>query len=160
MALIEGCKHSLEITVPVAEVEKETERAAAAIQVKVRLPGFRPGKAPLAMVKTRFAQDVRQEVLEKLVPRFLNAAMEQERLQVVSQPDISDVHLHAGEPLRFKAEFEVAPTFELAEYQGLTVTYAEPEVADSDVMARVAQSPSFTTACIKSSPTRTLWFAF
>lgn len=139
MALIEGCKHSLEITVPAADVEKETERAVAAIQAKVRLPGFRPGKAPLAMVKTRFAQDVRQEVLEKLVPRFLNAAVEQDRLQVVSQPDISDVHLHAGEPLRFKAEFEVAPTFELAEYQGLTVTYAQPEVADADVMARVEQ---------------------
>ena len=53
MALIEGCKHSLEITVPETEVDQETERAAAAIQVKVRLPGFRPGKAPLAMVKTR-----------------------------------------------------------------------------------------------------------
>ena len=112
MALIEGCKHSLEITVPAADVEKETERAVAAIQAKVRLPGFRPGKAPVAMVKTRFAQDVRQEVLEKLVPRFLNAAFEQDRLEVVSQPNISDVHLHAGEPLRFKAEFEVAPTFD------------------------------------------------
>ena len=74
MALIEGCKHSLEITVPETEVDQETERAAAAIQVKVRLPGFRPGKAPLAMVKTRYAGDIRQEVLEKLVPRFLNEA--------------------------------------------------------------------------------------
>ena len=55
---------------------------------------------------------------------------------MVSQPNISDVHLHAGEPLRFKAKFEVAPTFDLAEYQGLAVTYAEPEVADADVMAR------------------------
>lgn len=139
MALIEGCKHSLEISVPAEDVEKETERAVAAIQAKVRLPGFRPGKAPLGMVKTRFAQDVRQEVLEKLVPRFLNAALEQDRLEVVSQPNISDVHLHAGEPLRFKAEFEVAPTFDLAEYQGLSVTYAEPEVAEADVMARVEQ---------------------
>jgi len=113
MALIEGCKHSLEITVPETEVDQEAERAAAAIQVKVRLPGFRPGKAPLAMVKTRFASDIRQEVLEKLVPRFLNAAFEQDHLTVVSQPNISDVHFHKGEPLRFKAEFEVAPEFEL-----------------------------------------------
>ena len=126
MALIEGCKHSLEITVPETEVDQETERAAAAIQVKVRLPGFRPGKAPLAMVKTRFAGDIRQEVLEKLVPRFLHAAVEKDHLKVVGQPNISDVHFHTGEPLRFKAEFEVAPTFELGEYQGLTVTYAEP----------------------------------
>jgi trigger factor len=152
MALIEGCKHALEITVPAADVEKETERAAAAIQVKVRLPGFRPGKAPLAMVKSRFAQDVRQEVLEKLVPRFLNAAMEQDHLQVVSQPNISDVHLHAGEPLRFKAEFEVAPVFELGEYQGLTVTYAEPEVADADVMARIEETRERKAEYVNEEP--------
>ena len=97
MALIEGCKHALEITVPAAEVDKETERAATAMQGKVRLPGFRPGKAPLAMVKSRFAQDVRQEVLEKLVPRFLNAAVEHDHLQVVSQPNISEVHLRSEE---------------------------------------------------------------
>src|SRR5665213_20523 len=137
MALIEGCKHSLEITVPETEVDQETERAAAAIQVKVRLPGFRPGKAPLAMVKTKFASDIRQEVIEKLVPRFLNAAFEQDHLTVVSQPNISDVHFHKGEPLKFKAEFEVAPEFELGEYQGLTVSYAEPIASEEDVNARL-----------------------
>src|SRR5438874_728351 len=152
MALIEGCKHALEITVPAAEVDQETERAAAAIQVKVRLPGFRPGKAPLAMVKSRFAQDVRQEVLEKLVPRFLNAAVEQDHLQVVSQPAISDVHLHTGEPLKFKAEFEVAPTFELGEYQGLTVTYAEPVIADADVMARVEETRERKAEYVNEEP--------
>ena len=152
MALIEGCKHALEITVPAVDVEKETERAAAAIQVKVRLPGFRPGKAPLAMVKSRFAQDVRQEVLEKLVPRFLNAAVEQDHLQVVSQPSISEVHLHAGEPLRFKAEFEVAPVFELGEYQGLTVTYAEPEVTDADVMARIEETRERKAEYVNEEP--------
>ena len=139
MALIEGCKHALEITIPAADVEKETERAAGVIQAKVRIPGFRPGKAPLAMVKARYAQDVRQDVLEKLVPRFLNAEVAKEHLEVVSQPNISDVHLHAGEPLRFKAEFEVAPVFELNEYQGLTVPYAQPEVSDDDLLKRVEE---------------------
>jgi trigger factor len=139
MALIEGCKHSLEVTVPAADVEKETERAASVIQGKVRIPGFRPGKAPLAMVKTRYAQDVRQDVLDKLVPRFLSAAVEKDHLQVVSQPNISDVHLHTGEPLRFTAEFEVAPVFDLNDYQGLTVTYAEPEVSEEDVQKRIEE---------------------
>ncbi|HEY7337433.1 MAG TPA: trigger factor [Bryobacteraceae bacterium] len=137
MALVEGCKHSLEITVPVAEVEKETERAIAEIQKKVRLPGFRPGKAPASLVKTRFAGDVRQEVLEKLVPRFFNAAVEKDNLRVVGQPSVSEVHLHAGEPLKFKAEFEVAPSFDLGEYRGVTVTYSEPEVTDADLMDRL-----------------------
>ena len=139
MALVEGCKHALEITVPLAEVEQETERAAAQIQGKARLPGFRPGKAPLSIVKTRFAGDIRQEVLDALVPRFLQAAVEQDNLHLVGRPNISDVHFHTGEPLRFRAEFEVAPTFDLGEYRGVTVTYNEPTVSDADVDERVEQ---------------------
>ena len=139
MALIEGCKHSLEITIPAAEVEKETERAVAGIQAKVRLPGFRPGKAPLNIVKTRFAGDIRQEVIEKLVPRFFNEAVEKENLHVVSRPDITDLHMHAGEPLKFKAEFEVAPDFDLGQYSGVTITYTQPEVSDEDVNQRLDQ---------------------
>ena len=137
--LIDGCKHALEITVPLAEVEQETERAAAQIQGKARLPGFRPGKAPLSIVKSRFAGDIRQEVLDALVPRFLQAAVEKDNLHLVGRPAISEVHFHAGEPLRFKAEFEVAPTFELGEYRGVTVTYNEPTVTDTDVDERVEQ---------------------
>lgn len=139
MALIEGCKHALEITVPVAEVEKETERAAATIQGKARLPGFRPGKAPIGIIKTRFAHDIRQEVLDALVPRYLQAAVAQDNLHLVGRPSITDVHFHPGEPLRFKAEFEVAPTFELGEYRGITITYDEPEVTDADVEGRLEQ---------------------
>src|SRR5208282_4099995 len=119
--------------------EKETELAVAGIQAKVRLPGFRPGKAPLSIVKTRFAGDIRQEVIEKLVPRFFHAAVEKDYLRVVGRPDITDVHLHAGEPLRFKAAFEVAPDFELGDYRGITITYTEPEVTDADVTERLDQ---------------------
>ena len=87
--LVEGCKHALEITVPAAEVDQETERAAVTIQGKARLPGFRPGKAPLSIVKTRFAGDIRQEVLDALVPRYLQAAVEKENLQLVGRPGIT-----------------------------------------------------------------------
>jgi trigger factor len=139
MALVEGCKHSLEITVPVVEVEKETERVVAEIQKKVRLPGFRPGKAPVGLVKQRFAGDIRQDVLEKIVPRFFHATAEKEQLQVVGQPNVTDVHFHAGEPLTFKAEFEVAPKFDLGEYRGITITYNEPEVTDAEVDARIEE---------------------
>jgi len=139
VALVEGCKHSLEITVPAGDVDQETERAVAEIQKKVKLPGFRPGKAPLSIVKTKFASDIRQDVLEKLVPRFFRAAADKEGLAVVGQPSVSDVHLHAGEPLTFKAEFEVAPTFELEDYRDMVVNYAEPEVTDADVSARIEE---------------------
>jgi trigger factor len=139
VALVEGCKHSLEITIPVAEVEQETQRAVAEIAAKVRLPGFRPGKAPASLVKSRFASDIRQEVLEKLVPRFFDAAVKKDRLEVVGRPDITDIHFHEGEPLRFKADFEVAPSFDLGDYRGLVVTYSEPEVSDADVTERLGQ---------------------
>jgi trigger factor len=137
VALIEGCKHSLDVTVPVVEVEKETERAVANIQKKVRLPGFRPGKAPLGIVKTKFASDIQQDVIEALVPKFFHEAAEKEGLQVVGRPNIVDVHMHAGEPLKFKAEFEVAPTFDLGEYRGVAIAYAEPEVTDADMDERI-----------------------
>jgi len=139
VALVEGCKHSLEITVPVAEVEQETQRVVAEIQKKVKLPGFRPGKAPVGLVKQRFAGDIRQDVLEKLVPRFFRQKVEKDNLQVVGTPDITDVHFHSGEPLTFKAEFEVAPSIELKEYRGLVVNYTEPEVTDSDVDRRLEE---------------------
>ena len=139
MALVEGCKHSLEITVPVAEVEQETQRVVAEIQKKVKLPGFRPGKAPVGLVKQRFAGDIRQDVLEKLVPRFFRQKVEKDNLQVVGTPDITDVHFHSGEPLTFKAEFEVAPSIELKEYRGLVVNYTEHEVTDSDVDRRLEE---------------------
>ncbi len=139
MALVEGCKHTLDITVPLEDVEKETERAVVNIQKKVRLPGFRPGKAPMSMVRTRFAGDIRQEVLDHLLPKFFRASVDQEHLEVVGQPTVSDVHFHNGEPLKFKAEFEVAPTVELNDYRGLVCYYAEPLVSDEDVAQRLEQ---------------------
>jgi trigger factor len=137
VAQVEGCKHSLEITIPAAEVEQETERAVGEIQKKVRLPGFRPGKAPASLVKSRFASDIRQQVIEKLVPRSFRTAVEKDNLRVVGSPNVSEVHFHAGEPLRFKAEFEVAPSVELGEYRGITVAYSEPQVSDADILERL-----------------------
>jgi trigger factor len=139
LALVEGCKHELEITVPVDEVDQETERVISGLQKKVRLPGFRPGKAPSSLVRTRFGGQIRQDVLENLVPKYFRKRVEDENLKVVGQPTISDVHFHSGEPLRFKAEFEVAPTIELGEYRGVTVRYDEPVVTDEDVDARIEQ---------------------
>ncbi len=139
MALIEGCKHSLEVTVPIDEVEKEEAAALADVTKKVRLPGFRPGKVPQGLVKGRFAADIRQQVLDKLIPKALNAAVEREDLRVVSRPDIVDLKWEPDQPIWFKAEFEVSPAIELGEYRGLTVKYNEPVVTDEDVTARIEE---------------------
>lgn len=139
MALLEGCKHALEISVPVTDVEHETERVVASIQKKARLPGFRPGKAPASLIRSRFVSDIRQEVLESLIPRFLQQKFAEDQLRVVGRPDITDVHFHQGEPLRFKAEFEVAPEVEIGAYRDIEVTYREPEVTDADVERRLEE---------------------
>lgn len=137
MALVEGCRHELDIEVTVEEVDRETEKVVADIQQKVRLPGFRPGKAPAKLVRSRFEQDIRQEVLEKILPKAFRAKVDAEHLNVVGTPDVTEIHFHPGEPLRFKAQFEVAPEVTLGEYREVEVPYAEPVVADADVDQRI-----------------------
>ena len=137
MALIEGCRHSLEIAIPAEEVESETSRVAADVQKRAKLPGFRPGKAPASLIRKQFSSDIRQKVVENLIPKALQKQIEAQNLNVVGRPDISDLHFHDGEPLRFKAEFEVVPAIELGEYKDIEVPYSEPEVTDEDVEKRL-----------------------
>jgi trigger factor len=135
--LVEGCKHEIEITVPVDEISRETDRVVADIQHKAKLPGFRPGKAPASLIRTKFSKQVRDDVLENLLPKYFKQKVEEEHLEVVGRPNVKDVHFHEGEPLRFKAEFEVAPEIELKDYRGVTVHYSEPQVSDEDIAKRL-----------------------
>jgi trigger factor len=137
LALIEGCKHALEISIPVQEVESETDRVVADVLKRAKLPGFRPGKVPVSLVRKQYASDIRKRVLEALIPKFLHKQFEAENLNVVGTPDIKDVHYHAGEPLTFKAEFEVVSQIELQEYKEVEVPYHDPEVTDEDVAKKL-----------------------
>ncbi len=139
MAFVEGCKHSLEISIPVEEVDAETGRVITNIQKRAKLPGFRPGKAPASLIRQHFSSDIRQQVLENLIPKHLQRQFEQDNLQVVGNPDISDVHFQAGEPLRFKAQFEVVPEIQLADYKDLTVVYHDPDVTEEDIDRRIEE---------------------
>ncbi len=137
--LVEGCKHEIEITVPVDEIARETDRVVADIQQKAKLPGFRPGKAPASLIRSKFSKQVRDDVLENLLPKFFRQKVEEEHLEVVGRPNVKDVHFHEGEPLRFKAEFEVAPEIELKDYRGVTIHYSEPQVTDEDIAKRLEE---------------------
>ncbi len=139
MADPQSTKQSLEIAVPANEVEAETARVVESLQKKIRLPGFRPGKVPLDLIRRRYKEEIRHDVVEKLVPRHFFKRAEQEGLAVVGTPNVSDLKLEAGEPMRFKAEFEVAPTIELKDYRDVTIPYKDPEISDEDVEARIAQ---------------------
>jgi trigger factor len=139
LALVEGCKHSLEITIPVEAVDEATVKVTGDYQKRAKLPGFRPGKAPASLIRKHFEGDIRQKVLETLVPKYFDSTVKEEKLQVISQPDIKEVHFHAGEPVRFTAEFEVAPEVELGDYKGLEVAYQEPVVTEEDIDKRVEE---------------------
>jgi trigger factor len=136
---VEGCTHELEVSIPADAVEAETDKVAKTFQDRARLPGFRPGKAPASLIRKSFAGDIRQKVLENLVPRFFNTRAEEENLRVVGTPSISDVHFHEGESLHFKARFEVYPEFDPAEYKGVEITYKQPEITGEDVDKRLEE---------------------
>ena len=93
------------------------------------------------MIRKQFAGDIRQQVLESLIPKYLQKQFEAENLNVVGTPDITDVHFHDGEPLRFKAEFEVVPEIELRRIPGRRGPVPGPEVTDEDVDKRIEETP-------------------
>ena len=118
-------------------VQAEIDRVAAEITAKAKIPGFRPGKTPKYIILKRFEGEIRQQVLDNLLPRYFQERVKAEDLKVVSSPTVTDVHLHPGEPLTFTAEFEVTPEFELGEYVGLSVPYREPKVTEEEVNRRL-----------------------
>ena len=137
MATAVDCKRSLEIEIPLEEVERARERVTNSIKQRVRLPGFRPGKAPVSMIQSRFEGEIRHEVLELLLPQAFRDRVQKEELKVVGQPDISDLKFEPGQPIRFKAEFEIAPEIELQNYRDLPVKYEEPSVTDEEITQRL-----------------------
>src|SRR5262249_31449740 len=91
------------------------------------------------MVSKLYASDIRQEVLETLVPKYFGKRVDDEQLRVVGSPNYKDFHFHEGQPITFKAEFEVFPEFDLTSYRGVEVEYKEPEVTDEEVSARIEE---------------------
>jgi trigger factor len=135
----DGVERLLEISVPVETVRDAEERAARRYASSVRLPGFRPGKAPAAMVKKRFAQAIRQEALEALVQDAYKEALEREKLEPVAQPHIHDLKFDEGAPLTFELHVEVRPHLELARTGGFRVARPSTEVRDEMVAEQLEQ---------------------
>jgi len=103
----QSCKREVELEIGILEVAAETDRVTTQYTQQAKFPGFRPGKAPASMVKSRFGTDIRQQVVENLVPKAFRAHAEKENLKVVGQPTVTDVHFHDGEPVQ-EAEDQVA----------------------------------------------------
>jgi len=135
----DGLERLIEVKVPVEAVRDAEDKAAKRYATSVRLPGFRPGKAPAAMVKKRFKDAIRQQVLETLVQEAFKEVMEREKFDVASQPHVHDLKFEEGEPLSFELHVEVRPEIALANTQGFRVTRTQQPVADDSVREQVEQ---------------------
>ncbi len=127
------CKRELELEIPAEEVAKASEKIAKEIARVARVPGFRPGKAPVTLIRRRFAEDIKSEVMQQLMPERIEQAVTKEKLVPVTQPQVDKVDYAEGGPLKFRASFEVLPTFEPAPYKDLDVEVEAPDLSDADV---------------------------
>jgi trigger factor len=128
-----SCRRELELEIPAEDVSKATERVAKELARVARVPGFRPGKAPISLIKRRFADDIKGEVLQSLVPERVEKAVAEQKLSPVSQPQVDKLDFNEGQPLKFRAVFEVLPEFDLGTYKGLEIEMPQMDVTDEDV---------------------------
>jgi trigger factor len=127
------CRRELELEIPAEEVTKAMEKVAKEFARLANVPGFRKGKAPLTLIRKRFADDIKGEVLQSLVPEKLEKAVNERKLQPVSQPSVEKLDFNEGQPLKFTAVFEVLPQFELGNYKDLTLEMPPMEATETDV---------------------------
>jgi len=128
-----NCTREIEVAIPADVVARETSVVLERFQKHARLPGFRKGKVPPSVLRQRFPEDIRSEVVEALIPRYFRQEVEKRGLQPVSQPRVSDLHLADGEALRFKASFEIMPEIQVAGYEELRAERTDTSVTDQEV---------------------------
>jgi trigger factor len=129
----DGVKREISVEVPAEEVRRETDALVQKYQKVARLPGFRAGHVPPSIIRQRFKEDLKSDVVESLVPRYFRKEAEKQGLIPVSQPRVTDLHIHEGEPLRFKASFEIMPEIKVEGYKELRAEHPAIEVKDEEV---------------------------
>ena len=135
----DGAERLLEVQVPVETVRQAEEKTARRYASTVRLPGFRPGKAPPQLIKKRFKDAIRQQVIETLVQEAFQEVVDREHLKVASQPHVHDLKFNDGEPLTFELHVEIRPEIVLARTHGFRVTRPTSQVSDDQVRSQIEQ---------------------
>lgn len=131
-------KREISVEIPAAEVARETELQILRYQKSARLPGFRAGHVPASIIKQRFGDGLKNDVVEALIPKYFRREADRLGLIPVSQPRVTDLHMHDGEPLTFKASFEVLPEIQVAGYKELRADKPEIAITDEDVEQALA----------------------
>jgi trigger factor len=129
------CKKNIEIEIPPDVVDAEITHIAQELARRARVPGFRPGKAPIAVIKTRFREEIVSEMMQHLMPRYFGSAIDERKLDIIDSPHFESVDYDAGKPLRFKAVFEVYPKLNVSNYTSIPVQEVSSQVEDTEVDA-------------------------
>jgi trigger factor len=129
----------IEVEAPAEEVSKSFRSVVKRYQKLARIPGFRAGKVPESLVRTKFAKEVRQEVLESLVSDRFRKAIDEQKLRPVSEPQLTELVLFDGQPMKFKAAFEVAPEIDIAGYDTVHVAKPDAALTDDEYQAELAR---------------------
>jgi trigger factor len=133
----EAGEASLEVTIPPDNVKAAEERATKVYQQRARLPGFRQGKAPAAVVRKKFAEDIRQQALQELVQESWRAAVEQEKLKPIADPHIHNLKWEEGSPVTFELHVEVKPELKLDRLGNFRLTRTVPAITEAQVDAQL-----------------------
>ncbi len=126
------CTREVEIEIPADEVSRAFRTVTKRYQKQARIPGFRAGKVPESLIRSRFAEGLRQDVVESVLPAHFREAIDKAGLKPISQPQVTDLHLEDGQPLKFKAVFEVMPEISIAGYQDVKVEKPNTELTDEE----------------------------
>jgi trigger factor len=126
-------RREIAVEIPVEEVNRETASLIQKYQKLARIPGFRRGHVPASIIRQRFSEDLKSDVVEALVPKYFRKEADKQGLIPVSQPQVTDLHLKDNEPLRFKASFEVMPEIKVDGYKELRAEKPEVTVTDEEV---------------------------
>lgn len=128
------CKKLVRIELDVEAVDAAFAAMEKDYQKQASLPGFRPGKAPVAMVVKKYDQEIKDEVKRKLMGDLYRKALEEKKIDVLGYPDIEEIQFGRGQALQFAATIETPPEFQLPEYKGLPVKREDKSVTDADVV--------------------------
>ncbi len=126
-------KREIEVEIPTEEVSRETDVLVQKYQKLARIPGFRPGHVPPSIIRQRFSQDIQNDVVDALVPRYFRKETERLGLIPVSQPRVTDLHAHEGQAMHFKASFEVMPEIKVEGYKELRAEHPQISVTEQEV---------------------------
>jgi trigger factor len=124
---------TISIEIPTDVVDAAFDRVARGYTKQARLPGFRPGKVPQTLIKQRFREQILHDVMHGLIPRAVEEALQTRGIEPVDTPDVRDVDLAEGRPLKFTAAFETVPPFDPGDLSSITLRQASAQVSDEDV---------------------------